>query len=223
MRWAPTSSCCWATMSPGVALTRLIPGQRMGAGACPVARPARRSRHPWQPRLVGGQDGAARRAGARSPGHPLEPAGIPVYENDVVRLTKRPAFWLAGLGDQLAFLPAALSAAAESAWTISRDPCQSDRRRAGYFAGARARCRQRVPERVSPASRVTRMAAKSGCSAGRRSCPRDTRMFAYGHVREPMRPRGFGRVGMQHLADALGVPPEIVLVTLGRGGPAIIA
>src|SRR5258708_19002303 len=37
----------------------------------------------------------------------LEAVGIPVYENDVVRLTKagRP-FWLAGLGDQLAFVPA---------------------------------------------------------------------------------------------------------------------
>ena len=37
----------------------------------------------------------------------LEAAGIPVYENDAVRLTKdgRP-FWLAGLGDQLAYLPA---------------------------------------------------------------------------------------------------------------------
>lgn len=37
----------------------------------------------------------------------LEAAGIPVYENDVIRLTKDGrAFWLAGLGDQLAFLPA---------------------------------------------------------------------------------------------------------------------
>jgi len=37
----------------------------------------------------------------------LEAVGIPVYENDVVRLAKagRP-FWLAGLGDQLAYLPA---------------------------------------------------------------------------------------------------------------------
>src|SRR5712671_2926160 len=37
----------------------------------------------------------------------LEAVGIPVYENDVVRLTKagRP-FWVAGLGDQLAYLPA---------------------------------------------------------------------------------------------------------------------
>jgi uncharacterized protein len=37
----------------------------------------------------------------------LEAAGIPVYDNDVVRLTKSDrSFWLAGLGDQLAFLPA---------------------------------------------------------------------------------------------------------------------
>src|ERR1700744_1510011 len=37
----------------------------------------------------------------------LEAAGIPVYENDAVRLTKdNRAFWLAGLGDQLAYLPA---------------------------------------------------------------------------------------------------------------------
>src|SRR5882724_7158198 len=45
-------------------------------------------------------------------GHPvarqaLEAAGIPVYENDAKRLAKagRP-FWLAGLGDQLAYMPA---------------------------------------------------------------------------------------------------------------------
>jgi len=37
----------------------------------------------------------------------LEAAGIPVYENDARRITKngRP-FWLAGLGDQLAYMPA---------------------------------------------------------------------------------------------------------------------
>lgn len=36
----------------------------------------------------------------------LEGAGIPVYENDAVRLEKAgQAFWLAGLGDQIALLP----------------------------------------------------------------------------------------------------------------------
>ena len=37
----------------------------------------------------------------------LEAVGIPVYENDAVRLTlDGRSFWLAGLGDQLAYLPA---------------------------------------------------------------------------------------------------------------------
>src|ERR1700731_1993305 len=37
----------------------------------------------------------------------LEAAGIPVYENDAKRLSKGGrSFWLAGLGDQLAFMPA---------------------------------------------------------------------------------------------------------------------
>jgi predicted MPP superfamily phosphohydrolase len=45
--------------------------------------------------------------GSTAARHALEAAGIPVYENDAVRLVKqnRP-FWLAGLGDQLAYLPA---------------------------------------------------------------------------------------------------------------------
>ncbi len=38
----------------------------------------------------------------------LEEAGVPVYENNVTRIEKGDhAFWLAGLGDQLAFLPRA--------------------------------------------------------------------------------------------------------------------
>src|SRR6202000_2221249 len=40
-------------------------------------------------------------------GQALEAVGIPVYENDVTRLTKGGhSFWLAGLGDQLAYVPA---------------------------------------------------------------------------------------------------------------------
>src|SRR6185436_2359154 len=36
----------------------------------------------------------------------LEAVGIPVYHNDAVRLRKAgQGFWLAGLGDQLAYLP----------------------------------------------------------------------------------------------------------------------
>ena len=56
--------------------------------------------------------GKTRTCSAKGKGHTiarraLEAAGIPVYENDARRLTKdgRP-FWLAGLGDQLAYMPA---------------------------------------------------------------------------------------------------------------------
>jgi predicted MPP superfamily phosphohydrolase len=47
-----------------------------------------------------------RRAGPIKSRLALEKAGIPVYENDAIRLDKdgRP-FWLAGLGDQWAFWP----------------------------------------------------------------------------------------------------------------------
>ena len=47
-----------------------------------------------------------RRAGPVKSGLALEAAGIPVYENDAVRLEKDGrAFWIAGLGDQWAFWP----------------------------------------------------------------------------------------------------------------------
>ena len=108
----------------------------------------------------------------------LERAGIPVYENDVVRLTKSGRhFWLAGLGDQLAF--------------------QATRRR---YPGRRigvddldrhacARCPTAIPSscsRTSPTScracpsgcrwcsAAIPMAARCGCSAGRRWFPRAT-------------------------------------------------
>jgi predicted MPP superfamily phosphohydrolase len=53
-------------------------------------------------------DYAVQRAGTGTPfaRRALEQVGIPVYENDAVRLEKSgQGFWLAGLGDQLAYLP----------------------------------------------------------------------------------------------------------------------
>ena len=55
------------------------------------------------------EDSAVQREG-QGPTHArraLEASGIPVYENDATRLAKDgQPFWLAGLGDQLAWLPA---------------------------------------------------------------------------------------------------------------------
>src|SRR6266850_6217954 len=54
-------------------------------------------------------DKAVQRVGQGLPsaGRALEAAGIPVYENDAKKLQKNGhSFWVAGLGDQLAYLPA---------------------------------------------------------------------------------------------------------------------
>src|SRR5258707_2383030 len=88
-------------------VTRIIPASEWApvlAGLkAPLGVHAVLGNHDWW------EDGAVQRQGYGLPiaGHALEAVGIPVYENDAVRLTKagRP-FWLAGLGDQLAFVPA---------------------------------------------------------------------------------------------------------------------
>ena len=107
----------------------------------------------------------------------LEAAGIPVYENDVARLTKdgRP-FWLAGLGDQLAYLPARrfrqvarigvddLAPRLRKSPTTRRSSCwrTSPTSRCGCRRGSRCNCRG-IP-----------MAARCACSAGRPRCRRGT-------------------------------------------------
>ena len=71
----------------------------------------------------------------------LEAAGIPVYENDARRLSKDGhPFWLAGLGDQLAYMPARRfrPLQAHRRRRSRRDACESHRRRAGDPDGARA-------------------------------------------------------------------------------------
>ena len=61
---------------------------------------------PRQPRLVGGSTAQQAGAGPTIARKALEAAGIPVLENDVVRLEKDGhGVWIAGLADQLALLP----------------------------------------------------------------------------------------------------------------------
>jgi predicted MPP superfamily phosphohydrolase len=143
----------------------------------------------------------------------LEDAGIPVLENDAVRLTKggRP-FWLLGLGDQLAFgsrrrgvddLPRTLAKITDDAPAIllAHEPDifpQVPRRVAltlsGHTHGGQVRVlgfSPMVPSRF-----------------GNR--------FAYGHVVEGKRHLIVsGGLGTSILPVRLGVPPEIVLVQLG--------
>lgn len=58
--------------------------------------------HDWWEHI----DVQRRRAGPTAAGEALKRAGIPVYQNDAIKLRKAPHdFWLAGLGDQWAFWP----------------------------------------------------------------------------------------------------------------------
>ena len=109
----------------------------------------------------------------------LERVGIPVYENDAVRLDKdgRP-FWLAGLGDQLAFITRPAQARLA--------PVRGRRRSARHARQGHRRCARRSCSRTSPTSsracpsacrsrcRATRTAARCACSAIRRWCRRAT-------------------------------------------------
>jgi len=155
----------------------------------------------------------------------LEAAGIPVYENDAVRLTKakRP-FWLAGLGDQLAYLPmrrfrpsrrigvddlvATLAKVTDNAPIIllAHEP---------DVAG-------RVPRRVAlqlsghthgGQVRLLGWSPVTGSRYGNR--------LAYGHARVNCDVIVSGGLGCSIMPFRFGVPPEIVLVTLGEPIPII--
>lgn len=153
----------------------------------------------------------------------LEAVGIPVYENDARRLTKDgQAFWLAGLGDQLAFqrgrkgrkrrmdrvkgvddLPKTMSHIRDDAPVIlmihepDAFPNVSSRvalTLAGHTHGGQ----------VSVAGYAPLVPSRFG------------QRFAYGHIVENERHMIVsGGLGCSGLPVRFGVPPEIVLVELG--------
>src|SRR6266404_4225692 len=153
----------------------------------------------------------------------LEASGIPVYENDAKRLSKggRP-FWLAGLGDQLAYLPArrfrpvrrigvddlgaTLAKVTDNAPLIllahepdvaARVPSRVALQLSGHTHGGQVRLFGWSP--VAPSGQ----------------------QLTYGHIRMNCDVIVSGGLGCSIMPFRLGVPPEIVLVTLGGSGPAI--
>jgi uncharacterized protein len=160
---------------------------------------------------------AARRA--------LEGVGIPVYENEAVRLTfgGRP-FWLAGLGDQLAYWPArrfrpvrrvgvddlgaTLAKITDDAPVIllahepdiaAHVPDRVALQLSGHTHGGQVRLFGWSP--VVPTRYGNRL--------------------AYGHARFKCDVIVSGGLGCSIMPFRLGVPPEIVLVTLGAQGGAL--
>jgi predicted MPP superfamily phosphohydrolase len=156
----------------------------------------------------------------------LEAVGIPVYENDVVRLTKAGApFWLAGLGDQLAYWPArrfrpvrrigvddlsaTLAKVTDDAPVVllahepdvaMRAPARVALQVSGHTHGGQVRLLGWSP--VVPSRYGNRL--------------------AYGHTRTSCDVVISGGLGCSIMPFRLGVPPEIVLVTLGSSSAAVV-
>jgi predicted MPP superfamily phosphohydrolase len=170
--------------------------------------------HDWWDDLAAQRAGKGPVIGRRM----LERFGIPVYENDAVRLEKDGhAFWLAGLGDQLAFvkpirrrrrkgrrgvddLDGTLAKVTDAAPVIllAHEP--------DIFA--------RVPGRVSlTLSGHTHGGQVRLFGYSPRVPSRFGNRFAYGHIVEEGRHLVVsGGLGCSILPVRIGVPPEIVMV-----------
>jgi uncharacterized protein len=166
------------------------------------------------------RDAQRRRKGPIFSRRALEQAGIPVYENDVVRLTKngRP-FWLAGLGDQIAF--------------VNRNRPRGQRYTGvDDLAGTLAKVTDdapvvllahepdlfpRVPARVAVTLSGHTHGGQVRLFGYSPVVPsRYGNRFAYGHVVEDDRHLIVsGGLGCSIMPVRFGAPPEIVLVELG--------
>jgi uncharacterized protein len=153
----------------------------------------------------------------------LEAAGIPVYENDVQRLSKagRP-FWLAGLGDQLAysiarrFRPVKRIGVDDLGATLNKVKDDAPIILLAHEPDVARRVPSRVALQLSGhthGGQVRLLGWSPASPSGQR--------LAYGHVRMNCDVIVSGGLGCSIVPLRLGVPPEIVLVTLGKSGPIV--
>jgi uncharacterized protein len=160
---------------------------------------------------------AARRA--------LETVGIPVYENDAVRLTSAGRrFWLAGLGDQLAYLPARRF---RPGVRIGVDDLNATLAKVTDDAPVILLAHEpdvaaRVPDRVALQLSGHTHGGQVRLFGWSPVVPsRYGNRLAYGHARFECDVIVSGGLGCSIMPFRLGVPPEIVLVTLGGAGAAV--
>ncbi len=150
----------------------------------------------------------------------LEAAGIPVYENDVTRLAKdgRP-FWLAGLGDQLAYLPArrfrkvARIGADDLRATLAKVTDDAPIILLAHEPDVALRVPSRVALQLSGHTHggQVRLLGWSPAVPARHGI-----RLAYGHLRTNCDVIVSGGLGCSIMPFRVGVPPEIVLVTVGK-------
>jgi uncharacterized protein len=147
----------------------------------------------------------------------LEAVGIPVYENDVKRLTKDGhAFWLAGLGDQLAYVPARRFRRVQR---VGVDDLGTTLRKVTDDAPVVLLAHEpdiawRVPARVSLQLSGHTHGGQVRMFGWSPMSPSGQRL-SYGHIRTNCDVVVSGGLGCSIMPFRLGVPPEIVLVTLG--------
>ena len=157
-------------------------------------------------------------------GKALEDAGIKLYENDALRLEKNGLpFWLAGLGDQIAFVPV-------RSW---RHPVRG----IDDLPATMAKITDDAPvimmihepdafPRIAPRVALT----IAGHTHGGQVAPfgwrpivpsRYRARYAYGHIVEENRHLVVsGGLACSMLPVRIGVPPEIVVIDIGHGGLA---
>jgi hypothetical protein len=155
----------------------------------------------------------------------LEAAGIPVYENDVARLTKSGrSFWLAGLGDQLAYMPARRFRPVRR---IGVDDLTATLAKVTDDAPVILLAHEpdiaiRVPRRVALQLSGHTHGGQIRLLGWSPVVPsRYGGRFAYGHTRTNCDVIISGGLGCSIMPFRLGVPPEIVLVTLGGRNPVV--
>jgi len=173
-----------------------------------------------------------RRAGPTRAGLALQAVGIPVYENQVIRLQKdgKP-FWLAGLGDQWAFhsrggdgdeLSSSSGFRYKGVDDLPRTLAQVTDDAPVILMAHEPDIFPKVPERVSLTVSGHTHGGQVRIFGFSPIVPsRFGRRYVYGHkIEEGRNLIVSGGLGCSTLPVRLGSPPEIVVVELGGGGEA---
>jgi len=208
-----------------VAGTRYVTGEvhssewapLLGGLKAPLGVHAVTGNHDWWEDKTAQRDGMGPTIAHRA----LRAAGIPVYENDAVRLIKDGrSFWIAGLGDQLAFWP---SRRWRSRVPIGIDDLALTLRKIDDNAPVILMAHEpdimpRVPERVSLVLSGHTHGGQVRLFGWSPVVPSRYRgRYVYGHVREQTDLIVSGGLGCSIYPFRFGVPPEIVVVHLSGG------
>jgi predicted MPP superfamily phosphohydrolase len=202
-------------------VTRMIPASEwapvLGGLKAPLGVHAILGNHDWWDDRIAQRDGQGPTVARRA----LERAGIPVYENDAQQLGNAGRrFWLAGLGDQLAYMPARRFRPVrrigvdDLAATLAKVTDDAPVILLAHEPDIAVRVPKRVALQLSGhthGGQVRLFGWSPVTPSGKR--------LVYGHVRMNCDVVISGGLGCSIMPFRLGVPPEITLVTLGGPGP----